>query len=273
MKRTKKEYPQAPGIREIADGVFLIDEFGGTNCYLITGTVRALLIDCGTGLCDLTQAVRSVTELPLTVAATHGHVDHIGGAAQFEEVFLHRNDCRLLNRIQTSRLMRLIFTAGNAAVKSRGAGISCVTRYRHKVRLTPFDDFSVDLGGKTVTAHLTPGHTKGSVAFIDAEDKLIFSGDNVCDALWMHLPGCTSLEEWLHSAQWLYEKSADYRVLWGHRTPELTHDYIGEVLKWGEEILKKSGKNTLLPRTRQYPERSDGILYKTNRVFRRKKGT
>ncbi|MBO4342870.1 MAG: MBL fold metallo-hydrolase [Clostridia bacterium] len=260
---------KTPEIRPIAGGVYLINEFDGTNCYLLAGSSKALLIDCGTGLCNYTAAVRSVTDLPFTVAATHGHVDHIGGAGQFDEVFVHRLDCRLFNRAQASVFLRRLFTLGNAAVKAHGIGPRDAGRYPRKANLTPFDDFSVDLGGKTVTAHLTPGHTKGSVAFIDEEDKLIFSGDNVCDALWLHLPGCTSVEEWLPSARWLYEKSADYRIFWGHRTPELTREYIAAVIGWGEEILQSRARNTILPLIKQYPPQSDGILYRTDRIFKK----
>jgi len=258
-----------PPYRCIADGIYLINEFDGTNCYLLVGSEKALLIDTGTGFCDMKAAVRQITDLPLTVIATHGHVDHIGGAGQFGEIYVHKNDCALLNRVQLSVPMRKAFTAGNGAVKAHGISAKDVTRYPDKVKLIPFTEFSIDLGGKTVTAHLTPGHTKGSVALIDEEDKIIFSGDNVCDALWMHLPGCTSMEEWLPSAEWLYEKSADYRVFWGHRTPELTREYIGTVVQWGREILQSRTANSLLPQTKQYPPQSDGILYKTNRIFRR----
>ena len=29
-----------PAVTEICEGVYLIDEFGGTNCYLVTGTQK-----------------------------------------------------------------------------------------------------------------------------------------------------------------------------------------------------------------------------------------
>ena len=69
-------------VNKICDGVFLLDEFGGTNCYLVVGSERALLIDCGTGFADLKGTVESIIDLPLTVIATHGHCDHIGGAGR-----------------------------------------------------------------------------------------------------------------------------------------------------------------------------------------------
>lgn len=260
-----------PPYQAIGDNVWLINEFDGTNCYLVVGKKKALLIDCGTGFCDLRGTVERITSLPVIAAATHGHVDHIGGAGQFEAVYLHKNDCRVLNRLQTGIVMRKAFTAGNGAVKAHGFSAKDVRRGTYPVKLIPFEDgFQFDLGGKSVKAKLTPGHSAGSVAYIDEADKIIFSGDNVCDALWMQLPGRTSLEEWLPSAQWLYEKSADYRIFWGHRTPELTRGYIATVIGWGETIIAQQPKNTLLPRTKQYPPQPDGIIYKTNTVHRGK---
>lgn len=256
-----------PEINRIADGVYLINEFDGANCYLAVGREKALLIDCGTGVCDLNAAVRRVTDLPLTVAATHGHVDHIGGAGQFDGVFVRREDCRALNRIQTAVPLRKLFAATSGGMKQRGAGAKDVRRYPGGARLIPFDGFRADLGGKTVEARHTPGHTRGSVAFVDHEDKIVFSGDNVCDALWLHLPGAASVERWLPSARWLYEMSGRYRVFWGHRTPELDREYIGQVVRWGEEILSSNKRNTRLPRFARWPDRPDGILYRTDNIF------
>ena len=35
----------------------------------------------------------------------------------------------------------------------------------------------IDLGGRTIKAILTPGHTPGSTCFLDAENHILFSGD------------------------------------------------------------------------------------------------
>lgn len=69
-------------VTELAENVYLLNEFDGTNCYLVVGCEKALLIDCGTGFCDIRGAAEKLTDLPITLAATHGHGDHIGGAGQ-----------------------------------------------------------------------------------------------------------------------------------------------------------------------------------------------
>ena len=259
-----------PSVREIAADTYLINEFDGSYCYLLLGEARALLIDCGTGLCDLQQTVRGITPLPVLLTATHGHVDHIGGAGAFEALYLHEADCKRINRLQMTVPMRKIFTCGNGAVKANGVTAAAVKKGAHKTRLIPIQDgHAFDLGGRTVTVHHTPGHTAGSVALIDEKEKLVFSGDNVCDALWLHMPGRVSVEEWLPGAEWLYDMSKTHRVWWGHRKPLLESDYIKTVVEWGKAILRSQERNTLFPVTKQYPPQADGILYKTNTVFKK----
>lgn len=253
-------------ITEIADGVYLINEFDGTNCYLVVGTKKALLIDCGTGFCDLRGACEKITSLPITVVATHGHVDHIGGAGQFEEIYMHRDDCKAINKLQMTLPLRKAFLSGNPAIRANGFTAKDVTRPKYKTRIIPIEEgYIFDLGNKTISVKHTPGHTVGSVALTDACDKIVFSGDNVCDALWMHMPGAASLEEWLPSAKWLYDMSKEYRIFWGHRTPELSGAYIAAVIQWGEEIIRNN-QNSILPKTKQYPNQSDGILYRTDKI-------
>ena len=255
---------------KIGDGIYLINEFDSTNCYLVVGDEKALMIDCGTGFCNLREAAENLTDKPLILVATHGHVDHVGGAGQFEELYMHSEDCRLVNKIQMSMLARKLFVALSGVIKENGFSKRDVKKGRYKTKIIPIEGgFVFDLGGRTVSVHHTPGHSRGSVALIDERENFIFSGDNVCDALWMHLPGATSLEEWLPSAEWLYDMSREYRVFWGHRTPELSREYIATVIAWGKEIIASQKRNSLFPKTKQYPKQTDGIIYKTNKVHGR----
>lgn len=255
----------------IRDGVYIIREPNGTNCYLVVGSERAMLIDCGVGFCDIKGAVRKITGLPLIVIITHGHVDHFGGYRQFEKIYLHKEDCRFINDIQRSYALRKAFLKG-----AQGAAETKASRNDFKgkanTEIVPLDGSEeFDLGGKIIGLHHTVGHTRGSIAVIDETDKIVFSGDNVCDALWMMLPGASSIEEWLPSCEWLYEMSKSYDIYWGHRKEKLETDYIRQIMAWGREILALYPENKKLSRIKQYPERSDGIIFRTGNVHKKER--
>ena len=49
--------------------------------YLVEGTQKAALVDTGSGAGSLRQYVETLTERPVIVLLTHGHVDHAMGGA------------------------------------------------------------------------------------------------------------------------------------------------------------------------------------------------
>ena len=82
-------------IVRINEDIILIDDAGDSTCYLVTGKERALLIDTANGQENLGEIVGELTELPVTVVNTHGHIDHIYGNVFFEEAWMHPADFRL----------------------------------------------------------------------------------------------------------------------------------------------------------------------------------
>ena len=71
MKRgMRTDYPT----KQLAPDTYVLNDFGFANCYLLLGDEAALLIDCGMGIGDIEGAVRKITDKPLIVVGTHGHV-------------------------------------------------------------------------------------------------------------------------------------------------------------------------------------------------------
>lgn len=62
---------------------------GGDHCYLLEGDDRALLIDTGLGICDISAEVKKLTDKPVTAVATHIHWDHIGGHKYYADFYAH----------------------------------------------------------------------------------------------------------------------------------------------------------------------------------------
>lgn len=77
---------------QVFPGVYHTRDAMGVCMTLLVGSQRALLVDTGYGLEDVSAWVRTVTELPLTVLLTHGHHDHSLGSRWFDRMLLFPQD-------------------------------------------------------------------------------------------------------------------------------------------------------------------------------------
>ena len=82
---------------KIMDGVTAIAGLGGELAYLVEGSERALLIDGLAGVGSLKAFVRELTNLPVSIALTHGHIDHNGAAYEYGECYVHPYDIPMQN--------------------------------------------------------------------------------------------------------------------------------------------------------------------------------
>ncbi len=82
-------------VHPIDENTFAIEEKTRLNqglCYLLCGGEKALLIDTCFGYRGFAETVKSLTGLPVVVANTHAHLDHIGGNHFFDELWYHEAD-------------------------------------------------------------------------------------------------------------------------------------------------------------------------------------
>ena len=169
-------------IKEVRPGIFLMDEAHEATGYLVVGGERACMIDTMNGYCDLGQAVRSLTDKPVTVVNTHGHPDHIFGNMYFDEAFLAHED---------AELARQFISHPEFAALCRKKGRT----------MPPFKDIRpgdvIDLGGRTLEVFALPGHTPGGILLLCGEERILFTGDSVNHHLWMQLDGCLPLHAFL----------------------------------------------------------------------------
>src|SRR3954447_17876971 len=86
-------------------GVWVIEEplhSERVKSYLVIGQDRAALIDTGMGVGDLRALVEARTSLPIIVLQSHAHNDHVGSAAQFDDVRIHPAEAAALERGQSA---------------------------------------------------------------------------------------------------------------------------------------------------------------------------
>ena len=136
-----------PGFWRIADGLVCF--------YLFEGRDRALLVDAGFSNGNVKEFALGLTSLPITLVCTHADPDHIGGAASFDAVYLHP--------AEFSRYAALLSESG-------GGGAPAMPLWEKDV---------IGLGGRSFEAVLIPGHTPGSLALLDRENRIIVTGDTV----------------------------------------------------------------------------------------------
>ncbi len=183
------------------DDIWVIEqEF--VRSFLITGEREAMLIDTCDADADLAALVKELCPLPVFVVQTHCDADHIGASMQFETVLMHPAEFSLLRETSSLPLRPRAVREGEV----------------------------LDLGTRRFEVILLPGHTPGSIALLDREHRLLFSGDSVkSDMVYMFGPG-RNLDAYADSMARLYAMRAAYGdILPSHGAYPITADIIPDL--------------------------------------------
>ena len=170
---------KTPYVCEIAPDTYAINEFGLNAMFLCVGSERALLIDTGTGVCDLKAEVAKLTDKPYDVVLTHGHVDHAGGMGAFEKVYIHEKDVQMVKDITVERRKDYADTLG----KMNGYNVydystDMVKAWDSYPEFVLIDEgYVFELGDRSLEVFFAPGHTPGSITLLDRKNRIHFSGD------------------------------------------------------------------------------------------------
>ena len=139
-------------------------EYEAPFVYLFVGAERALLIDTGAtidGGEKLVSTIRTITDVPVIVAHSHGHGDHRLGDQAF----------------QTADAMNVV-----------GVGADAVREF-FGFQNWPEDAVFLELGGRRMELLPIPGHTVDDLAFYDPTSQFVVTGDTL-------YPGRLYIEEW-----------------------------------------------------------------------------
>lgn len=143
----------------IDNDTFVISEYKHweeTHCYLLIGTESALLIDTGLGVSDIKDVVGRYTSLPVIVATTHVHWDHIGGHGLFDDIAVHAAEVPWLSRFPLSREAVIRSLTCRPCAFPDGFDIARYRVFQGTPRRILRDGQPIDLGSRTVTAVHTP---------------------------------------------------------------------------------------------------------------------
>jgi glyoxylase-like metal-dependent hydrolase (beta-lactamase superfamily II) len=190
-------------VDDVGDGVTLITEpyvhpLLASNVWHVRGAERDLVVDTGNGFGDLSAVIAPLSEgRPVVAVATHGHFDHVGGLAAFGDRRCHAADADQTRAPYPMRVLRGDFPEG-AEEMFAAYGLPVPESILRAVPAADFDvdgwqspgaeptsfvadGDGIDLGDRTIEVLHVPGHTPGSVAFLDGERRLLFTGDTLYD--------------------------------------------------------------------------------------------
>ena len=203
---------------KISKHIIVIEDPQNVKMFLIEGKDKAMLIDTGYGVEDLSEYVEKLTKLPYEVLCTHWHGDHVLGMKYFDKSYLPSEEISFLEGEMKSKFVPL---SGNKIF---------------------------DLGGVTLHTMILSGHTVSCTTVLIEEERIIILGDACNTHTWMFLDGCSTIGEY---AKYLADFKAAHlhkfdKVLFSHGETKLfDKTVIDECMELCYEILE--GKDDKQP--------------------------
>ncbi|MEV0697995.1 MBL fold metallo-hydrolase [Saccharopolyspora sp. NPDC050389] len=184
------------------------------NTWHVQGSDRDAFIDAGLGIASLRNNFPHLFERSPLLLLTHAHLDHAGGAYEFDDIGVHESEADEVRRPGAASLY------ADALCEHLGTTLNVLGSRLPQVLLdaVPDEHFDIDsfhvraatptqalvetdiidLGSRRLTVLELPGHSPGSLGFIDSESGALFTGDALYDG--------TLLDDLAHSS------ATDYRV-------------------------------------------------------------
>ena len=167
----------------------------GEIMYLIEGEEKAVLVDTCLGVGHLRRFVETLTEKPITVILTHGHVDHALGAPEFDEVYMNSADNAICDAMSPLEERKGYIQANLGGQLPDFAEDDYVQPAPADFRELK-DGQVFDLGGLHAAAHALPGHTRGTMVVLVPEEKILILGDACNNATFLFDENSLSVEEY-----------------------------------------------------------------------------
>ena len=231
---------------KINDHITLIRSRAGELLYLIQGSQKAALIDTCVGIGHLKAYVSRLTDKPVTVLLTHGHVDHAMGAPEFEEVYMNLKDLPVYQKqCCLEERMGYIGACLGPAIDEVDPAADLVPSVPDYI-FRPLDHGdSFDLGGIHIDACALYGHTPGCMVFLIREDRILILGDACCNSTFLFTEESLPLARYRENLK----AARDYltgrydRVFLSHHDMETGCDIMDNVLEVIDEVMAGGGDN------------------------------
>lgn len=193
---------------KIDDNSYRIED-NGVRALFFIGTERALLVDACFGTSGSLKAlVSSLTDKPVMLVITHADGDHIGCAHEFDSVYMHPAEMPYFEQ--------------NSKVPARPLWEGTV----------------IDIGGLSFEVMLVPGHTPGSIALLNRENRILVTGDTVSDGAVFMFGEVRSLNAYMASIIKLIERRDEFDVIYpAHGPCPLEASVLDKALAASKKLL------------------------------------
>lgn len=185
------------------------DEF--VRAFLLIGENEALLVDAGVSMADAKTVAEGLTDLPLKHVITHADGDHTCGTGAFEEFYMHpEEEKQYYEKGATNKYIPLQ------------------------------DGMVIELGNRSIEIIHVPGHTYGSVALLDVNNRVLFSGDTIQkDSVFMFGP-TRCLEEYVKSLAKLEKVKDRFDIIYpSHGEVPVKPDFISTMREAAELVYHR----------------------------------
>lgn len=231
-------------VEAIDDETFAISEdqhWEEPHCYLLCGREKALLIDTGLGVAPIGEVVNRLTDVPVTVATTHVHWDHIGGHGDFCPIAVHELEQDWLNGKFPIPLeaVRHQLTQYPCAFPA-GFDPDAYQVFQGKPDVLLRDGDLLKLGGREIQVVHTPGHSPGHCCFYERARGYLFAGDLIYKGCLYAFYPTTDPVRFYHSVERVRALTI-MRIFPGHHQLHIPASMADEIAA-GFTRIERSGK-------------------------------
>lgn len=168
-----------------------VDPLLRANIWHVRGRTRDLIVDTGLGVVPLRSSLPQLFERDPLVVVTHAHLDHMGGAHEFDSCLahpaesirdpdrgsLHGPTLAIELGLEDEELPESLLTElPSPGYDPRSYALEAPST------LVDIDEGDVlDLGDRHFEVLHLPGHSPGSIALFESRSGTLFSGDVVYD--------------------------------------------------------------------------------------------
>lgn len=234
-------------VYKILDNVYILEEKTGCCSNLVVGKEKALVFDTGTGLENMYETIRRITDLELLVINSHGHFDHIGGNYLFENAYIHPLDYCLPScfyKIEYTRRRMIDYYDQDNIADNKFTG-----RNWGNIKVLDFDCF--DLGNLQCKVIHIPGHTKGSIGIFIPSLKILLSGDTLSPSICLNFPNAMTVRELMKTYGFIQNIEFNEYIT-SHHNHSFGKGYIDNLIKCCQMSIKEKGCKFISPLNPSY---------------------